>query len=182
MTTSKQAAPVADIAEDEDGWQALDEIEGGSMSRKDKGKGKDDRPSWLPDGMEPILEELPKWNLLAEVLREAEEEIIRQESLRKSITGNHHASCIYENHSSLFFISLRNPRKQHHPCHGLFNADLQRRYGVPFRNGPRRPQRFQRPQNDDAEAPALLVAEVTARRAEAGRPHALCVPAGRGAR
>ena len=94
MTTSKRAAPVADIAEDEDGWQALDEVESEGMSHKDKGKGKDVRPSWLPEGMEPVLEELPKWNLLAEVLREAEEEIIRQESLRKSITGNHYAFCI----------------------------------------------------------------------------------------
>ena len=66
------------------------------MSHKDKGKGKDVRPPWLPEGMEPVLEELPKWNLLAKVLRKAEEEIIRQdsESLRKSITGNHYVFCI----------------------------------------------------------------------------------------
>jgi len=94
MTTSKQAAPAADIADDEDGWDALDEVESGGTSRKDKGKGKDYRPPWLPEGMEPVLEELPKWNLLAEVLREAEEEIIRQQSSRKSITGTHHVSCI----------------------------------------------------------------------------------------
>jgi DNA excision repair protein ERCC-4 len=70
MTTSKQAVPVADIAEDEDGWQALDEVERGGTSHEDKGKEKDDRPPRLPVGMEPVLEELPKWNLLAEVLRE----------------------------------------------------------------------------------------------------------------
>lgn len=36
---------------------------------------------WLPDGMEPVFEELPKWDLLADVLHEIEEEIMRQESL-----------------------------------------------------------------------------------------------------
>ncbi|KAG6848625.1 hypothetical protein H0H93_015391 [Arthromyces matolae] len=45
------------------------------------------RPSWIPQGMEPILEELPKWNLLAEILQEAEEEMLRQESIRKPITS-----------------------------------------------------------------------------------------------
>ena len=31
--------------------------------------------------MDPVLEELPKWNLLADVLKEIEEEMMRQESL-----------------------------------------------------------------------------------------------------
>lgn len=35
--------------------------------------------------MDPTLEELPKWDLLAEVLKEIEEEMIRQESLPRNI-------------------------------------------------------------------------------------------------
>jgi DNA excision repair protein ERCC-4 len=37
------------------------------------------QPSWLPDGLVPVLEELPKWNLLATILQEIEEELLRQE-------------------------------------------------------------------------------------------------------
>lgn len=37
------------------------------------------RPKWLPQGMDPVLEELPKWSLLAEVLDEIEGEILRME-------------------------------------------------------------------------------------------------------
>ena len=62
--------------DDEDAWDALDEVEGrGKRSSVMTSK------SWLPDGMDPILEELPKWDLLADVLHEIEEEIMRQESL-----------------------------------------------------------------------------------------------------
>jgi DNA excision repair protein ERCC-4 len=39
------------------------------------------RESWLPDGMHPVLEELPKWNLVTAVMDEIEEEIVLQESL-----------------------------------------------------------------------------------------------------
>jgi len=78
---------VIDLADDEDAWDALDEAEGLTNSAADKGKGKgketDFRPKWLPDGLDPVLEELPKWHLLSEILIEAEGEIIRQESLKK---------------------------------------------------------------------------------------------------
>lgn len=40
------------------------------------------RPQWLPQGMEPVLEELPKWTLLAGVLEEIEGEIIQIEGSR----------------------------------------------------------------------------------------------------
>ncbi len=36
------------------------------------------------DGMEPVLEELPKWDLLSDILLEIEGEIIRQQMNRKS--------------------------------------------------------------------------------------------------
>lgn len=76
---------VIDLADDEDAWDALDQAEGITNSTADKGKGKetDSRPKWLPDGLDPVLEELPKWHLLSEILIEAEGEIIRQETLKK---------------------------------------------------------------------------------------------------
>ncbi|CAA7266441.1 unnamed protein product [Cyclocybe aegerita] len=84
-STSKAPKPVIDLTEDEDAWAALDEAEGlTKIPDQGKRKEKDGRPSWLPDGLEPILEELPKWNLLSEILLEAEGEMIRQESLKKS--------------------------------------------------------------------------------------------------
>lgn len=82
---------VIDISDDEDAWEALDEAEGRIRStptttdRKDSGPIKSfPRPTWLPRRIEPILEELPKWHLLAETLKEIEEEIMRQESLSTS--------------------------------------------------------------------------------------------------
>jgi DNA excision repair protein ERCC-4 len=83
-TSTKLPAPVIDLVNDDDVWDALDEAENVVI---DKGKGKERRPIWMPEGMEPILEELPKWNLLSEIIQEAEEEMIRQESLRRPITA-----------------------------------------------------------------------------------------------
>lgn len=73
---------VIDLVEDDDyEWAIVDELEaevqglaGGSGSRSGAGK---KRKPWLPDGMQPVLEELPKWSLLADVLQEIEEEMIR---------------------------------------------------------------------------------------------------------
>lgn len=90
-SVSKKIVPrVIDLTEDEDAWAALDEAEGIVPSRLDKGKGKMDesKPSWLPDGLEPVLEELPKWNLLSEIILEAEGELIRQETLAKPGTAS----------------------------------------------------------------------------------------------
>ena len=74
---------LVDDDEEEDAWNALDEIEGrvGVKSDKAKGKEREWRNPWVPDDMDPVLEELPKWNLLAEVMEEIEEEIMRQESV-----------------------------------------------------------------------------------------------------
>jgi len=55
---------------------ALDDVQGRTQD-----KGKERKPAWLPRGMQPVLEELPKWSLLAAVLQEIEEEIVRQEGL-----------------------------------------------------------------------------------------------------
>lgn len=58
---------------DQDAWDVLDEID--EETRKEKEK----RPAWLPPTMNPILEELPKWRLLVDVLDEIEVEIVRYE-------------------------------------------------------------------------------------------------------
>jgi DNA excision repair protein ERCC-4 len=82
---------VIEIFDDEDAWEALEEVEGliprasATMSGKDHKKSRP-RPAWLPKNIEPVLEELPKWHLLAETLKEIEEEIMRQESLSSSVS------------------------------------------------------------------------------------------------
>ena len=84
---------VIDISDDEDAWEALDEAEGRNCDtptttgKKDQDQIKSrPRPTWLPKSIEPVLEELPKWHLLAETLKEIEEEIMRQESLSSSVS------------------------------------------------------------------------------------------------
>jgi DNA excision repair protein ERCC-4 len=80
-TSKKPLGKSADLADDEAGWEALDEIEG--IVGGKVGGSKDNAPSnpksW-PKGIEPTLEELPKWGQLTAVLTEIEEEIRRQES------------------------------------------------------------------------------------------------------
>ncbi|KAG6865039.1 hypothetical protein C0991_005532 [Blastosporella zonata] len=89
---SKAQLPrVVDATDDDDAWAALDEIEALGTTVPNS---KETRPSWIPRGMEPVLEELPKWNLLVEVLQEAEEEVLRQDSLRKTITANPGANTV----------------------------------------------------------------------------------------
>lgn len=81
---------VIEISDDEDAWEALEEAEGVVQRARDTtGAGKNAtearlRPAWLPKNVEPVLEELPKWHLLAETVKEIEEEIIRQDSLSTS--------------------------------------------------------------------------------------------------
>ena len=81
---------IIDLVDNEDEWAILDEMEAEAAGRAsgsggagggNKGKGKETRKKWLPDGMEPVLEELPKWFLLADVLHEIEEEMIRRDPL-----------------------------------------------------------------------------------------------------
>lgn len=52
-----------------------------------KGKERETCLSWLPDGMEPVLEGLPKWTLLGDVLHEIEEETIRRAPMLSSRTS-----------------------------------------------------------------------------------------------
>jgi len=70
--------PITD-ADDEDAWAALDELNN-VVPASDKRKGKERailRPAWLPETIQPILEEQPKWDLLSEILLEIESEMIR---------------------------------------------------------------------------------------------------------
>ncbi|KAJ7459996.1 hypothetical protein B0H11DRAFT_2284502 [Mycena galericulata] len=67
--------------DDNDEWDAADEIAGVVGDATEK------RPRWLPEGLEPVLDELPKWSLLAEILQEAEEEILKMESTRRPQAG-----------------------------------------------------------------------------------------------
>lgn len=77
-TLSKKSADSLEnvIIDDQDGWDALDDIEGSRGQPIDKPK-----KAWMPEGLDPVAEEFPKWELLADVLQEVEEEILRHESL-----------------------------------------------------------------------------------------------------
>lgn len=97
VPTSKQKKPeVIDLVDDEEAWDALDEIEGRSKRNpaKDKEKEKPRKKPWIPDDMDPVLEELPKWSLLAEVLKEIEEEMMRQESVGKQSLSMFHLHSV----------------------------------------------------------------------------------------
>ena len=75
-SSAGSTSPVTDLADDDEAWAALDDVQGCTQD-----KGKERKPEWLPQGMQPVLEELPKWSLLGAVLKEIEEEIVRQEGL-----------------------------------------------------------------------------------------------------
>ncbi|KAJ6579203.1 hypothetical protein DFH09DRAFT_1447495 [Mycena vulgaris] len=79
-TTAKltEGLPPQNPDDDDDDWAVMDEIAG------QVGEGAEKRPRWLPEGLDPVLEELPKWSLLADILQEAEEEILKMESLRRA--------------------------------------------------------------------------------------------------
>lgn len=62
--------------DDDDAWAALDEAQG-NAAQAGPSKAKARRKAWMPADMDPVLKELPKWSLLAEVLLEIEGEILR---------------------------------------------------------------------------------------------------------
>ncbi|KAI8974614.1 hypothetical protein BD414DRAFT_181511 [Trametes punicea] len=93
----KPAQVVHEVDEEEAQWALLDELEAEARGESSRdaatsgGKGKEtekakdgSRKKWLPEGMEPVLEELPKWYLLADILHEIEEEMMRLEPLLTS--------------------------------------------------------------------------------------------------
>ncbi|KZT25479.1 hypothetical protein NEOLEDRAFT_1178275 [Neolentinus lepideus HHB14362 ss-1] len=82
LTLPPSSANEIDLADDEEAWAALDEVEFGASARR--GSEKKNERKWLPDGMDPVLEELPKWETLAEVLQEIEEEMLRFDPMGRS--------------------------------------------------------------------------------------------------
>ena len=79
VTTAKKRVKQAEKQQsqheidDEDVWAILDEMEGRFTENPQSKTARSRRKKWLPEGMDPVLEELPKWSLLAEVLKEIEE-------------------------------------------------------------------------------------------------------------
>ena len=74
---AKAKTQVVNLVDDEDEWAILDQMEAEAASRPVPSGGA--KKKWLPEGMEPVLEELPKWSLLGDVLQEIEEEMMRRE-------------------------------------------------------------------------------------------------------
>lgn len=103
ISAPKNKTRQVDDLDDEDAWDALDEAEG--LSGRKREDPKDDtpkRPSWLPKDIHPVLEELPKWSLVAAALQEIEEEMIRREPKmtfrepgRRDLIGVNTHSCLY---------------------------------------------------------------------------------------
>lgn len=80
QTGQASAITSAAATEEEEGWEAIRETENGSTSTA--GNGSSSRRGYQsatagkwPEGIEPVLEELPKWGLLGEVLEEIESHI-----------------------------------------------------------------------------------------------------------
>jgi DNA excision repair protein ERCC-4 len=66
--------------DDDDAWEALREAEGGTSHMASRTTPVRKGQASLPIGLEPVLEELPKWSLVASALQEIEEEIIHREA------------------------------------------------------------------------------------------------------
>ncbi|UZJ52102.1 hypothetical protein CBS101457_001422 [Exobasidium rhododendri] len=73
--TSAGRPPPVDDGIDPDEEEAAFGISSRSSNRRNVQPEKEKRPWWLPPGIEPTLEELPKWHLLREVLDEIEQDI-----------------------------------------------------------------------------------------------------------
>lgn len=78
-TLSKKSADrssdLSELLDDQDAWDALDTAEERRRFSEPKPK-----QEWIPSGVNPVLEEHPKWELLTDVLHEIEQEILQHES------------------------------------------------------------------------------------------------------
>jgi hypothetical protein len=141
--------PVIDLVDiDDDEWAALDEA-GNEVGVKEVDEATERRPVWLPEGMDPVLEELPKWTLLADVLQEIEEEIMRQESLGTSRLAG---TCKFRLSSVELVLPCwphsSESRLEYNPHHDLVYICLQTYWRILVSNGSRRSSRHTRPKND----------------------------------
>ena len=84
---STPAPQVIDLEGDDYEWAIAEEMEAETRARASGTGAGAKRKPWLPDGMEPVLEELPKWHLLGDVLYEIEEEMIRRAPMLSSRTS-----------------------------------------------------------------------------------------------
>lgn len=134
--SKKVISPVVDLTEDDDAWAAMDEVLDPPVEKDGEGDGNkaEVRPKWMPEGLDPVLEELPKWNLLSEILLEVEGEIIRQENQKKSGTTG---TCVFSSPPmydesvacySLWFI-------QYSPRNDFLNPHLQPCYRIHIEYG-----------------------------------------------
>lgn len=119
-TAMQQANADAQAAADgsEDDLEALREVEMADVRASVVSSSR-----W-PPGVEPVLEELPKWGLLAGVLEEIEEEI---ESLDRQGIEGASAESIKSRPSTWLTrrrTTHRRARNQHNPCHGVIGADV----------------------------------------------------------
>lgn len=89
-------------------YALLDEIEGRGSGA---GKSRDKRPYWLPHNMEPVLEEMPKWGVLADVLKEIDETIIAN--------SMSHCEFCRRFRSTRMNLMIYSAWNEHHPSHGL---------------------------------------------------------------
>ncbi|KAF9075743.1 hypothetical protein BDP27DRAFT_953568 [Rhodocollybia butyracea] len=69
-----------DLDDDDEAWNAIFELEGRPSAPPRATKSGTKRHEWIPKDIHPVLEELPKWSLLVEILEEIEGEILRMES------------------------------------------------------------------------------------------------------
>lgn len=157
MSSSTKAAERPQVIDvDEEGWDALDEIHGivGKSSGQNASRSrKVDKPFWVPHGMDPVLEELPKWTLLADILKEIEGEIIRQESLPPPTVPSTGLQLLSLNERAPLIECRRFscPGNEYRPCDDVVDSGGWHPERFLERHGRGRSSRNPRPQDDDSK-------------------------------
>lgn len=165
-TLSAAQPPVIELdpADDPEGWAVLDEAEGIVGVRVPDAR-EVPRARWLPKGMDPVLEELPKWGLLAEVLQEIEEEMIRME-MSKSVPPGEWRLV---GPAPRLMRGCRRSWDEHGADHDVVVADVQPRERVLSEPGRRCAAGRAGPPHDGAQAEAVPLVEVEDERAQGRR-------------
>ena len=126
-----------------------------------KGREKDCEPTWVPDGMNPVLEELPKWKLLSAIILEIEEIIMPQMITRKpAIFGLASSfvvsSAAYHDTSHTGSNTILVMDSSTKTCSLLTEFLSTMNHDVPIA------QWHKRPASDGAKAPGLSLVEIPA--------------------